>query len=394
MGMKQKRRQLVNDERGGNPASVMEESYTGGAQVESARVVNVNIEDWTVDCVGGMGTTWSDLQVMSPYFHYMNGEGIYAQPEVGSMCWVCKPSSGRFATPFVLGFQSINDQDNDGFRGGRQTLNPGDVMLRTRDENFVILRRGGVLQMGATPTCQTMYIPLQNVLKQFCESYQLSTFGGDMLWTTVRDDQTTTGDALTTLYFNVKEKANDKAHVAEIAIGSHGEDDPRTLSMKFNASGEEGADTVVSLEITKEGAVTWAVEDSWILRTKKDIILSSENGVFTAECKGDATMASSNGDALVKAAQESAIVDGLKEAILRSENKSTLDAPLVHLGAGAGSQLAKGDVLKILLKKMITMMTTAGSTPVPPYSPVAAFSSAASLNGDLEQLLSTTSFTK
>jgi len=27
--------------------------------------------------------------------------GIYAQPEVGALCWVCKPSTGRFAAPFV-----------------------------------------------------------------------------------------------------------------------------------------------------------------------------------------------------------------------------------------------------------------------------------------------------
>ncbi len=54
------------------------ESRTIPALVETGRITNVDIERWSVNAVSEHGGKhWFDMQVASPYFHYMNGEGIY-----------------------------------------------------------------------------------------------------------------------------------------------------------------------------------------------------------------------------------------------------------------------------------------------------------------------------
>lgn len=374
------------------PTSVAESEWLG-AEIETARIINVNIENWSVDCIAEHANKrYFDIQVMAPYFHFANGEGIYAQPEAGALCWVCVPSSGRFAAPFVLGFQSAHDEDFDSFRGGRQTLNPGDIMMRTRDENFLILRRGGVVQIGATPVSQTMYVPIGNMIRHFCEQYELNTFGGLLEWKNTRTDETADGEVLTTLTLSVKEKVSTPAHDVVLTVGSHGDGEPTRLELNIFESGEDGAEVKVHLDMTKEGDVNWDIEQNWSLIAKQDITLLAEEGVFTADAKGDWSGASSNGNVLLKAAQGEAVVDGMKAFLGKSSTKSTLDAPIVHLGANAPSPLVKGDMLLPFLQALIEFIST--FTCGPPGSPVVAAPAIKSFIPQLSGLTSTVSFTK
>lgn len=387
---------LGNLGRRGRPAQPFSiaESEWRGATVETCRIVDVNITDWSVNCVSEYGNKkYFDIQVNSPYFHLANGEGIYVQPEVGALCWVCVPSSGRFAAPFVLGFQSAADEDFDGFRGGRQTLNPGDIMLRTRDENFLVLRRGGVIQLGATPTAQRIYLPIRNFIKDFCENYELFTFGGELTWHTERDDQTTDGSALTKFSLRAKEKANNKGHVATLTIGSHGEDSPTTLLLEVFESGDEGAVAVVHLEATKEGDVKWQVKRAWELVVDEgDITLTATKGSFALRAGNTGTFEAEK-DILVKSATAKATVEGMNEAALRSSLKAVLNAPVMHLGDGASSPVVKGEELVKFLTKLINHLATfVGSPPTAPIPQ--ALATPAVLLPDLSRLLSTSSFTK
>ena len=87
------------------------ESGYQAAVVETVRIVNVNVDAWSVDVVSEYGSKrWFDIQVMSPYFHYVNGEGIYAMPEVGALAWLCKGSAGERAESFIIGYQSPYDE--------------------------------------------------------------------------------------------------------------------------------------------------------------------------------------------------------------------------------------------------------------------------------------------
>jgi hypothetical protein len=377
------------------PKSMSEGEYVS-ALVETVRVMNVNLTDWSVDCVSEYGyKRYFDIQVMSPYFHFNNGEGMYIQPEVGALAWLCRPSGGRFGAPFLLGFQAPYDEYNASFRSGRQTLNAGDIMLRTRDENFMVLRRGGVVQIGATPTAQRMYIPLQNTIRDFCENYELYTFGGEMTWIIDRDDQTTDGEALTRFDILAKSKANEPDHVVRVGIGSHGEDEPTKMSIEVYESGADDAELKIDLTLTEEGDVVWDIEQDWMLTVKRDILCLTEDGSITMDAADTGTW-SAQKKVLVKSSQDEAVLDGMKKALVTSSTQVELEAPLIKLGSGASSEpVVLGLQLTTILTKLISQIAAfqfvAPLIPASP-APVIAAPAVASISADLANMISKKSF--
>lgn len=222
-----------------------------GALVERARVVNVNIRDYTVD----VKTEFSfknrfDIPVMVPYCNQEQGEGMNFLPEVGAVCWICTPSEdGREA--FVLGFTMVDEGGS--YRGGRKLLNPGDINFETRDGNFFSLRRGGVVQIGSTPICQRVFLPIRNIIQDHAENYELHTPSGDLTWTVARKDEDADGHQMSLFTLATKEFAddpNDKT-VAVLKMGSHGQGNNTILSLLTRDKG--GGITQTQLEIDKTG---------------------------------------------------------------------------------------------------------------------------------------------
>jgi hypothetical protein len=221
------------------------------AWIEKGTICDIDLKNWTVDVVSEYsGKKLPNLQIMNPYFHTHSGEGIFAMPEVGSLCLFCSPSDETI--PYVMGFigsfelegaktENLEDSAGDpgieedelttpksgttsgdptgtssnaSARGGRPYLNPGDIMIRTRDQNFLVLRRGGVVQIGSTPMCQTAYIPVLNFIRQFAENYEMSTPGGMIYWNVDRVENDPAGQAPCLYRLVLRDKAqNDKADV-------------------------------------------------------------------------------------------------------------------------------------------------------------------------------------
>lgn len=367
------------------------ESGYHGAVIETVRIVNVNIEAWSVDGVSEYGNKrFVDIQVMNPYFHYANGEGIYVMPEVGCLAWVCFPSSGEHAAPFIMGYQAPFDEDNASFRSGRMSLNPGDIMLRTRDENFVVLRRGGVVQIGATATAQRIYVPIRNFIRDFCENYELFTFGGEMTWITERDEKATDGAALTKYSLKAKSKANDEEHIATLTIGSHGEGDPLTLELTVFDSGDKGAAEMVKLQITKEGDVNWTVEKDWTTTIKGDYTILGEGNISLDAAK-EGTFSAQKA-VLIKSSQDAVTIDAMKNLLLKGGIDAVIDAPIIKLGgAGAIEPVVKGTQFLTFMAALIGQIAAIMQT-VPPTLPTTA-PSVAAMAGQLATLVSTKVFT-
>lgn len=247
------------------PGTTFSNSPTTSAQseawVESGTVANVNVRNLTIDWVSQYsGKMIPDLQLMTPYVHYNNGEGITCVPEVGAICVVCFPSDED--SPFVLGFlaapelegaefgkdltKSLDDpgveteedvdsanstasggstttegnQSDASFRAGRPVLNPGDIYLQGRDENFVVLKRGGVLQLGSTQICQRAYIPINNIIRDFSENYELNTAAGTLEWGVERVENNPAGNAPSKLQLVAREYAQDAKASIKLLIGS------------------------------------------------------------------------------------------------------------------------------------------------------------------------------
>lgn len=167
------------------------------ATIIEGKVVDINLALWTVDIISQFDQKWYlNVQVASPYLHAKRGEGIFVMPEIGAKCHVCIPSDGP--PPFVLDFimpqETLLDATtpdapagtegatNATYAGGRPTVKPGDIMIRGRDGNFMVLHRGGVLQIGATELAQRIYIPLQNLVSDISQNYRHYNTGGSINW--------------------------------------------------------------------------------------------------------------------------------------------------------------------------------------------------------------------
>lgn len=168
-----------------------------------------------------------DIQTLAAYHHYENGEGIHHLPEVGAICLLGFPNDNT--PPFIMGYLGApaattspdgepvgSTPDGQGsmtgasWRSKRPELNPGDIAITTRDENFLFLRRGGVVQIGATPIAQRIYIPILNFIKDFCENYEFNSFGGDVAWTVGRQEDDPSGNAPASYTFHMNEFAQDR----------------------------------------------------------------------------------------------------------------------------------------------------------------------------------------
>lgn len=245
-------------------SSSVAKSNTVAALVHRCRVVTVNTRDYSVD-VRAENTpyqTFFDLPFMVPYCNQVQGEGINFMPEVGATCWVCETSSDG-QTPFILGWTMVSESGS--YRGGRELLNPGDLHFSTRDGNFVAIRRGGVVQIGATPICQRVYLPIRNFIQDYAENYQLSTPGGDLTWLVSRAETDGTGKQGTLWQLSAKEFSDDPNTnpVALLKIGSHGQGDPTILTLDTRASG--GGAIQTSLKIDKAGNISWRVQQNLTL---------------------------------------------------------------------------------------------------------------------------------
>jgi len=382
------------------------------AWVETGVVANVNVKNLTIDWVSQYtGKQITDIQIMVPYLHYNNGEGFTCVPETGAICVLCFPSDDE--SPFVMGFlaapelegaevgdvtRRIDDPKTEteeaeegqaktkgttsggstaptanlsdaSYRAGRPMLNPGDMLWQGRDENFVILRRGGVLQIGATRIAQRIYLPIRNFIRDFCENYELNTAAGSLSWETLRQDDNPSGDAPTELVLLAREHAQDKKASIKISVGS-----------LEKADKPPGGDTsFIEVVIAPESI---AADDGKVSGTPEYVIRIDKSGNTylmqagkrTVEVKGaDKLTVSGNQDISVKGSRtttvggtDSTTVTGsheLKAASSKEDIASvkTIRAAKLNLGDEVASEPAV-----LGLKLVAWLRTHTHKVPIPP----------------------------
>ena len=150
-------------------------------------ILSVNPDNHTCNVArnNASGGPLNDVLLASLYCHPFSGEGIYFLPEPGATCYVYETSDPT--NSFVFGYV-MPMTEKDGLRGNRMLLNPGDYVLSTRDDNKIVLRRGGLIQIASTGLAQRLYIPLGNYIKDFFENYGGFSPNGTLEWT--RDSAT------------------------------------------------------------------------------------------------------------------------------------------------------------------------------------------------------------
>lgn len=207
--------------------------------IEMGRIISVDSKNWLLDVFCEFsGREYKDIQMSSPYFHYNNGEGYYVMPEIGAQCIVAALSDAN--PPVILGFTAILEEkepleEDDGkttqeledegiespptdpgeedkasfsFANGRPLVRPGDQYMRTRDGNFIVLRRGGVVQIGSTATAQTIFMPVDNLIRTFAQNYELDLIGGRAAWEVVQEEDGSSSCINTFTWREYAENAN------------------------------------------------------------------------------------------------------------------------------------------------------------------------------------------
>lgn len=359
-------------------------SQRGGnaVRVESGQIINVDMAHWTVD----VRTMHShrlllDLQLGASYLHFHSGEGIFVMPEVGAKVQVCTPSDDR---PFILCFITTFERGATGngttqpdtgdgeeaevtFASGRPKLQQGDLMMRCRDGNQIWLHRGGVIEIEATAVAKRVYIPITNMIRDVCENYQLLNFGGEMLWTTARNDTDPEGEARTVFTLAARDNAQEPKGTVMITAG-HVDDETRLRCVVApnaidSTTREIEGDAVYDFKVDAEGNVDVTVKGDYVRHiegTLEDTVdgeVTQQYGATSTTITGDQTIEVSGAHNL-RAASSKETISGQK----------VISSPMTKIGGdGASTQfvLATSDVMLFLANHTHTTPAGISGPPVP-----------------------------
>ena len=394
---------------------------SAGVRIETGTIADVNPKNMTVGWVSQYGGGYQPaIQIMAPYLHYNNGDGFTCVPEVGAIAAVCF-SSDEGGIPFVLGFLAAPEREgaqvsnlqnvitdpgietdevatptantttaggstttptnpsDASYRAGRPVLMPGDMLWQGRDENFVILRRGGVLQIGSTQVCQRVYVPIRNFIRDFCENYELNTAAGSLSWIIQRkEDSPAPAQTKNELNLILREYAQDKKASIRLSFGSL--DAAKTTKKVAGdlwcelvvapgaveaADGKVAGAAVFVLQIDKQGNVFAQAQD-W----KEEI-----KGNFDQKVTGNSTqdisgnMSVKTGGTMAEQFGGAHTMKGTSSDENWSGGKS-ITAATVKLGsAGAAHAVPFGDALLQWLATHTHTSAAPGSPTSPPVAP-------------------------
>jgi len=159
-------------------------------------------------------------------------------------------------------------------------MNPGDIMLSGADRNFVALRRGGLLEMGANKLCQRVFIPIGNIIRDIAQRYEILSIPGELKFECDANEDHEDGKAPTRLRIKVKKYANDDDTLAEMLMGED-PDQPGTGVIAFQIFDSSLPTKLASckIEIKETGDITCNMAKGGLTITAKTITLTGIQNV-------------------------------------------------------------------------------------------------------------------
>lgn len=339
--------------------------------LEEAVICDVNRATYTVTAATKhTGRVVKDLQVLSPYHHYENGEGIHHLPEVGAICYLAWPNDN--SPGFIMGYigaaamegtpdgipirstpDGVGSATDVSYRSKRPDINPGDIAITTRDDNFLYLRRGGIVQIGATAISQRIYIPILNYIKDFCENYEMHAFGGDISWTVGREESDPAGQAPVSYVFHLNEFAQDAKATVRI----------RHLPLVGPGGGAKSA---WEIHVSPQGID----KDTGEVSSATYSMVITTAGAITEVIGADRTVTVGGNDSLVVQGNRSVKVTGSDDLNAASithvaSGEATLGGVAVRLGSQSAFHPAVlGDILTVWFASAMWLPTAGPPIPV------------------------------
>lgn len=355
-----------------------------------SRVKEVHPDQYTVD-VETVFThqLFTDVPISTLYSHKEHGGGGSAMPEEGADCYVMVSSDGTvFVMGFVLNPVNVVELENDNvtedspsrendrpnFRNNRSIMEPGDVGFSTADGNFVILRRGGIVQIGATPLSQRLYIPIENLVRDYFQRYQAFSPIGTIEW----------GHAVLALGENLLDKTSPSSADYSLPEDEKARLDAATntpVLVKYNIK-EVTQENVTSGNYTVELRLGRLTEEA--MDTKKDaqhlfgagstskgLGLNQTGGILSllitphdtkevAETVKYALQINRAGDAFMLS-EGSLHIEVTSNVYMRVKGDMRMDVDGdLDLGTGADGGVTRGEKLNLFLTTKFTCMTAFG----------------------------------
>jgi hypothetical protein len=337
-------------------------------RIVQGKIVNVNMKNWTVDVLGAHDRKrWFNIQIGSPYQNTFAGEGFFVVPEVGSVCMVAltSDSSAPFLLTFIMPPEKITDTSASDaptgtrshgnnpqyptdvtYAGGRPNYTPGTLGMTGRDGQFVLLHRGGVLQLGASPLAQRIYIPLTNLVMDVSQRYAHHNIGGAILWgmqegqgqtnfptTQVQTFRVMANDQYATVRIqrgNVTSPLSDSSGVIKDTVVY----EVSVIPLGFNADAGDVASASAAgavnyrYTIDKSGNVSVVVAGD-VFQTYAKTLTMNVTGTFSVNGQADGAMTFQKG------------------FTLQGGDFANIQGKIVRLGAGTTGVARKGDLITI-----------------------------------------------
>ena len=163
---------------------------SGTLSVKQGIIVSVNRSKWTCTVKLDSGTAFETVAI-APIYLNKYGNGIYYFPEVDSMVLVAEVGDKQFilGTSYPIDeekpFESVDDIVNESdlepaHNGFRPIADPGDYVMNTKGGGFINMKSSGLIEIGASQISRRFYIPINNFIRDLCQSYQLNTAGGNL----------------------------------------------------------------------------------------------------------------------------------------------------------------------------------------------------------------------
>lgn len=226
--------------------------------VRRAKVLSVNKVKYTCTVQSEIDNQIIEDIPIEPISLNTEGGGSYWMPETNGLVWMCHPSTE--STPFIMSGATAPKQLNEDpeedptdRRMNRPVVGEGDFVVAQNGTGKIILRKGGIVEIGASETALRRYIPLTNLIEEFSQNWRHNNAAG-LMELVCRDRDETYGSERTPaeFKFNLREFCEDDFPMMDLRIGRIKDEDGQSIP-----SGDVGA---VVARLSFDNRVTWWVD--------------------------------------------------------------------------------------------------------------------------------------
>ena len=219
--------------------------------VVTGTIISVDPSSYTMRVRSYFGET-PPIEIPSVFMNIRDGRGagIHFMPEVGSSVWLCKTSDGTYT---ALAYHGAIGED---YRGGRPDLLPGDIVLSTKDDNFISVYRGGSIGIEATPVCKLFLEQSTDTIHSFSSQATAATLSSIVKSEVFYEESDR--PVLTTKEYHVQ--AEDNGPTIENRIGSLSSGRVYEFSIR-DAPRDDGGSKTLSIDAFTTGNVDVVTND-------------------------------------------------------------------------------------------------------------------------------------